>query len=277
MTDKDKFYGEENSAHELVQKKASVPIRAGATEDDVVKAKAEVAEANARLQEAIARAGAEAAVGRDIAAEYESKYYGTPPASPAPPAPRVPQAPDVLSSPPPPPPPLPIPAHETKAYATPLTNEEERLWAALAHGSLMVTLLLSPFTGFALTPFLIFAPLVIYFAYRERSEFVAYHAMQAFAMQILMTIGYVAIGVGVTVALVVVIIVAAILSVVLIGIPFLLVAIVAIVLFSILWWPFMPPALAIYSLIAAWETNHGRNFRYRRVADWVDKYMVNHL
>lgn len=256
-------------------------------EDAQLEAKVEAVEAQQRLREAIERAQADAEAGRDIAAEYESKYYGMGRDQSAPAAKNetasatptkeedVPAQP-VMTRMPPPPPPLPVPPEETQVRPAPATESEERIWAALAHASLLVTLLATPFSVGTLTLFLIFVPLIIYFAYRERSDFVAYHALQGFAMQVLATIGWVAIGVAVTILLGILIAISGILSFVLVGIPFLLLSIVVLVLFWIIW-PFIPIGLGIYSLMAAWETYHGRNFRYAKVADWVDKYLVKYV
>ncbi|MBN1286829.1 MAG: DUF4870 domain-containing protein [Anaerolineae bacterium] len=248
-------------------------------EDETLKAKAEAVAAQQRLKEIVERAQNDADAGRDVAAEYESKYYGAPARAGEPPKavvqPDVPQPP-VMSRVPPPPPPLPIPAEETQDRSMPLTDSDERLWAALAHASLIVTLLATPFSVGTLTLFLIFVPLIIYFAYRERSEFVAYHALQGFAMQVFATIGWVALGLAITIAFVIAIVISGVLSIVLIGIPFLLLSVVGLVLFWLVW-ICLPIGLGIYSLMAAWETYHGRNFRYVKLADWVDRFLVNYI
>src|SRR5436305_1441303 len=70
------------------------------------------------------------------------------------------------------------------------TTEEERQWAAFAHGSAVLTFLLGLMSGGILTLFSIFIPLGIYFYYRQRSEYVAYQALQAFVLQLLGTIGW---------------------------------------------------------------------------------------
>jgi uncharacterized membrane protein len=156
--------------------------------------------------------------------------------------------------------------------ASGLTTEDERLWAALAHASLVLTLIASVASAAALTPLLIFVPLVIYFCFRGRSESVSFHALQAFVMQLVATLGWV-IALAVGVALLLIAIVASgILSFVLVGIPFLLLFILTLVLFVVAM-VLALPVLGIYSLVAAVETYNGRDFRYVWVADWIDKHI----
>ncbi len=56
------------------------------------------------------------------------------------------------------------------------TSDEERLWGMLAH---LLTLL-----GYVVVLGQYIAPLVIYLVYRERSKFVAFHALQALYFQL---------------------------------------------------------------------------------------------
>jgi hypothetical protein len=68
-------------------------------------------------------------------------------------------------------------------------NENDRMWAAAAHASAIV--------GFA-----IWGPLIVYLVQKDKSPFVAYHALQALIFQIacfviIMTIGMLTCGIGV--------------------------------------------------------------------------------
>ena len=63
----------------------------------------------------------------------------------------------------------------------PLSSADERTWAMLAPLSVIANL----FTGL-LGPV---AALVIYLVYRERSRYVAYHAMQSFVFQLIWWVG----------------------------------------------------------------------------------------
>src|SRR5688500_11424927 len=70
------------------------------------------------------------------------------------------------------------------------TTSEERTWAALAHASGILTLLVGVGSmGLGAIP-RVFAPLVIYLVYKDRSKYVAFHAAQAFALQVVGTVGF---------------------------------------------------------------------------------------
>ena len=55
------------------------------------------------------------------------------------------------------------------------TSAEERTWAMLAHLSVLLNLVTGFLGGIA--------AIIIYFIYKDRSRFVAYHAMQSFIFQ----------------------------------------------------------------------------------------------
>lgn len=113
---------------------------------------------------------------------------------------------------------------------TPLSPADERTWAVAAH--------LSPFlASFVGLPFL--GPLVIYLVFRDRGPFVRHHAAQALNFQIIVMIALVVFG---------------LLSLALIGIPFLIATGVAAIVFQI---------------IAAVEANNGKWYRYPLTPDWV--------
>ena len=59
----------------------------------------------------------------------------------------------------------------------PLSPSEERTWAMLAHLSVLLNLV----TGFLG----VFAALLIYLLFRDRSRYVAYQSMQAFLFQLI--------------------------------------------------------------------------------------------
>ncbi|RPI34255.1 MAG: DUF4870 domain-containing protein [Chloroflexota bacterium] len=131
----------------------------------------------------------------------------------------------------------------------PLSPSDERTWAMLAHLSVLANLV----TGF-LGPI---AALVIYLVYKDRSRFVAYHALQSIIFQLIWWVGGGAlIGVIWTVT--------GVLSAVLIGllcIPFALVFTFALLL--------MPLVALIYGIIGAIQVSQGYDFRYWLVGDWV--------
>lgn len=152
-------------------------------------------------------------------------------------------------------------------------SDNERTWAALAHANAILTLIFAMAGGPAVVlPLLV--PLAIYFYYRRRSEYVAFHSLQAFTMQVVGTIGFLIVLLSGITILTMLIVVSALFSVVLVGIPFLLLFILMLVLFV----PatlIMPLAMVVYGAIAAYAANKGRNYRYPYVADWVDDQLSN--
>lgn len=148
-------------------------------------------------------------------------------------------------------------------------SDDERLWAALAHGSAIFTFIIMVSTGFLGVVLSVLIPMGIYLAFRNRSQFVAFHAMQAFTMQVVGTIGALALALAGTFVLVPLIVVSAIFSIVLIGIPFLL---FFIALLLLVWLASLGLTLlmVIYGVIAAFAAWNGSNYRYPYVADWVD-------
>lgn len=127
----------------------------------------------------------------------------------------------------------------------PLSEADERLWAMLAHLSVLLNLV----TGFLG----VFTPLVIYFLFKDRSRYVAFQAMQSFIFQLVFW-GGAGIIVGVMWTIV------GLLSAILIG----LICIPFAILFS-----FLPLGALIYGVIGAIQTYQGQDFRYWWVADWV--------
>jgi uncharacterized Tic20 family protein len=157
----------------------------------------------------------------------------------------------------------------------PETTSEERLWATLAHLSSLLTLLISLCTLGVGGLVLVFAPLVVYLVYKDKSRFVAYQAAQAFAIQVLGTVGvFVAFLVGLVI-MIVVWAITGLLSAILIGlilIPVALLITIAIVLV----WLVLPVALAGFSIVAAIQTANGADYRAPYVgawvADWLERY-----
>ncbi len=125
------------------------------------------------------------------------------------------------------------------------TSSEERTWAMLAHLSVLINLvtgLLGPVVA-----------LVIYLSYKDRSRYVAYHALQSLVLQLVAWVGFGALT-GIIWGIV------GALSAILIGlclIPFAC----AVTL--------VPLAVPVYGIVAAIETSQGRDFRYWLIGDWV--------
>ncbi len=124
-------------------------------------------------------------------------------------------------------------------YGSAIDSRDERMWSGLAHLSVFLNL----FTG-VLGPVVAF---VIWLVYRDRSETIAFHALQSAVYQsawlLLIAVGWAVTG---------------ILTFVLVGfllMPFMFVASV------------IPFAHAVY---AAYRIGRGHEFRYPLAADMVD-------
>lgn len=125
------------------------------------------------------------------------------------------------------------------SHGAAIESRDERMWSGLAH----LSVFLNAFTGF-LGPV---AAFVIWLVYRDRSEAVAFHALQSAVYQSAWLI-FLAVGWTVT----------GLLTVVLVGfllMPFMFVASI------------IPFAHAIY---AAYRIGQGHEFRYPFAADIVD-------
>lgn len=127
----------------------------------------------------------------------------------------------------------------------PLSPSDERTWAMLAHLSVLLNLV----TG-ALGPI---AALVIYFVFRDRSRYVAYHSLQSFVMQLILWLGG-GVLVGLTWAL------TGLLSAVIIGLLCIPVACVI---------SLLPLGALVYGVWGGIETSQGRDFKYYWIGDWV--------
>lgn len=165
--------------------------------------------------------------------------------------------------------------YKTKRMPDPLqVDENERKWAALAHASTLVTALLALPSGGLLVLLTMFAPLLIYFAFRRRSEYVAFHALQAFSIQLIGTIGFLVVVIFGIFAWTALIVLSALLVLLVIGIvllPVVVLAALAYFLVSLV----LPLGMVIYSVIAVFETWKGRNYRIPYVARWVESQMYS--
>jgi len=164
------------------------------------------------------------------------------------------------------------PVKVKRAGAAGAVSENERKWAALAHASTLLTAVVALASGGLGVLLTMFVPLLIYFSYRKRSEYVAFHALQAFTIQLVGTIGWLALIVVGTIVGVALLFVSVILMIVLVGIvlaPIVILAYVLFVLASFL----LPIGMVIYAMIAAVETWNGHNYRYPYIARWVEGQM----
>jgi len=156
---------------------------------------------------------------------------------------------------------------------TPETTKQERNWAALAHFSAIVTLLFSIGSGgLGAIPF-VFIPLGIYLAFKEKSKFVAFHAAQAVALQVVGSVGYFLFILAGVLSVSVVWIVSALLVVILVGILLLILVaplVTAAVALVIVAAPFV---LAVLSIVGGIEAYHGREYRYPYLGNWVTDWL----
>lgn len=127
----------------------------------------------------------------------------------------------------------------------PLPESEARTWAMLAHLSVLLNL----FSGFLGG----IAAIVIYFLYKDRSRFVAYHAMQSFIFQSITWIGSGMIG-GLFIAI------GSIFGILIIPLLCLIPGFLILLLV---------PVSVIYGIIGSIQVNNGEDFRYWQVGDWV--------
>lgn len=205
--------------------------------------------------------------GDAIVREYEARYYGT-----APERPRRLEAPpdqDML------PPRRARYASKPKRMIDPVeVDANERKWAALAHASTLLTALVALLSfgmGALLT---MLAPLFIYFAFRKRSEYVAFHALQAFTIQLVGIIGFLAVLILGAIVWVALLLLSALLVLVLIGIvllPIVALAAAAYFLASLA----LPLGMVIFSVKALFETRLGHNYRIPYIAQWVESQMYS--
>lgn len=125
----------------------------------------------------------------------------------------------------------------------PLSPAEEKQWAMISHFSVLINI----FTGFVGVG----VPLVIYFIYKDRSRYVAYHSLQALIMQAICSFG-------------------GLLLAVLIGglsqlIPFAgLICLPISCLFGLL-----PLVALVYGTYGGIKINQGEDFKYWMIGDWV--------
>jgi len=143
--------------------------------------------------------------------------------------------------------PAPLEPPREPAVTTPerMSASAERTWAMLAHLSILLNLV----TGF-LGPVV---ALIIYLAFKDRSRYIAYQAMQAFVFQLVWFFG---VGILAVFAW----IVSLALVIVIVGLCLIPLAI----LISL-----VPVAALVYGAVAAIQTSQGDDFRYWMVGDWV--------
>jgi len=131
------------------------------------------------------------------------------------------------------------------AQPTPLSEQEERQWAMIAHWSVLLNLI----TGI-LGPVV---PLLLYLVYKDRSRYVAYQSLQALIFQLIWWVG----------------------AGVITGIAWTAVGLLSAVLIGLICIPFaciisaLPLVAIVYGIIAGVQTSQGQDFKYWLIGDWV--------
>jgi len=143
--------------------------------------------------------------------------------------------------------------------------------ATLAHASALLTLVLgiAGGVGALVGPAV---PLVMYFGYREKSRFVAFHALQSFVYQVAGVLLYAILAAVLAVWVAIAWTVSGLLSAVLVGLllmPFALLLTLLMVLLLLC----APFAWLGYGLYAAYQVYQGRDFRYWLIGEWLEREM----
>ena len=160
----------------------------------------------------------------------------------------------------------------TKTSYLGLTGEEMR-WAALAHGSILIALLLGIVTGGMGAIIAVAIPAAIWYVYRDRSVYVVEQARQAAVFQLAGFVALLALAIGGTLLVVVGWTVSGVLTIVLVGL-ILMPIMILLTLLLVVALVALPIAMVVYGCYAAVETHNGRPFRYRWVDDLIQRYQA---
>jgi len=150
-----------------------------------------------------------------------------------------------------------------------MTPTDEWTAAALAHASVLLTLILGMAGGIG-APVGLAVPLAIYFGYRERSLFVALHALQSFVYQAAGVLIYAVLAAVLAVWVAIAWTVSGLLSAVLVGLllmPFAMLLTLLMVLLLV----GAPFAWLGYGLYAAYQVYQGQDFRYWLIGEWLGR------
>lgn len=141
--------------------------------------------------------------------------------------------------------------------------------ATLAHASALLTLILGMAGGVgALVGPVV--PLAMYFGYRQRSHFVAFHALQSFVYQVAGVLLYAVLAAVLAVGVAIAWTVSGLLSAVLIGLLLMPLALL-LTLLMVLLLVCVPFAWLGYGLYAAYQVYQGRDFHYWLIGEWLKR------
>jgi uncharacterized Tic20 family protein len=145
----------------------------------------------------------------------------------------------------------------------------ERKLAILAHASILITFLVAITTGGIGVLAAILVPFFIWYLNRERSSYVAFHALQATMYQIALVGIFLSAGAVICLVLGLVWLITAVLSILLIGLILVPIAAVFTVIVALVLTAY-PLAGLTYGLTAAWQVYNTDTFRYPWIADWLE-------
>ncbi|MGD8398815.1 MAG: DUF4870 domain-containing protein [Anaerolineae bacterium] len=152
-------------------------------------------------------------------------------------------------------------------------TRQEMNWAAVAHASILVTLLLGISSGGLAAILGPIIPAIIWYVYRDESEYVADQARQATMFQLAGIVALVALAIVGSLIMAIGWAVSAVLVVILIGLLLLPIMLVV----TLIWVAgvvVLPIAQVVYGCYAALEAYNGRPFRYWWIADLIDRYQA---
>ena len=152
-------------------------------------------------------------------------------------------------------------------------SAEDRKLAIIAHGSILLTFVISITTGGIGTFAPILVPFLLWLVYRDRSPYVAFHALQATLYQIGLIALFLALAGTLATILLVVWLITAVLSMLVVGLVLIPVALFITAIAGIILALFPLAGLA-YGLAAAWEVYNTDNFRYYWLADWLENRLA---
>ena len=150
-------------------------------------------------------------------------------------------------------------------------TREEMTWAAVAHASILLTILLAIVSGGLVAIVGPIIPAIIWYVYRDKSNYVAEQARQATIFQLAGFVALLALAIAGAILVAVGWTVSAVLVIVLIGLILLPVMLIV----TLLWVVaivVLPIAQVVYGCYAALEAYNGRPFRYWWIADLIDRY-----
>lgn len=150
-------------------------------------------------------------------------------------------------------------------------TREEITWAVVAHLSILLTFLLGVSTGgfgALLGPIV---PAIIWYVFRDKSEYVEEQAKQATIFQLAGIVALLALAIVGAILVTVGWVVSGVLVIVLVGLLLMPVMLIVTVLWVVAIVA-LPIVQVVYGCYAALEAYNGRPFRYWWIADMIDRY-----